>query len=109
MRCSSLRALPATLSECVELERLMEMSIHEVLAEYRRHDMLLGRVVRVHHKTREEDDPRDFDAEAAGVSADGMLKVLPVGGGMIRELSGEEVSITPMHLAGPYMGGKEEL
>ena len=58
-----------------------------------------GNTIRVHHKTREEDDPNDFDAEAVGVSADGMLRVRPKAGGPERMLSGEEVSISPM-LAG---------
>ena len=42
------------------------------------------------------DDPNDFDAETLGVSAEGMLRVRPKGGGPERVLSGEEVSISPM-------------
>lgn len=83
---------------CVELERLMTLSIDAVLEEYRHYDLLRGRTIRVHHKTREESDPSDFDAEALGVSAGGMLRVRPLVGGGVRELSGEEVSISPLHL-----------
>ena len=50
-------------------------------------------VIRVHHRTREEDDPRDYDAEVLGVDKDGMLRVKGPGGDAL--LSGEEVSITP--------------
>lgn len=82
-------------SFCNELERLMGLSAAAVLDEYRQHDLLRGRTIRVHHRTREEDDPRDFDAEALGVNADGMLRVRPTGGGPERALSGEEVSISP--------------
>ena len=39
------------------------------------------------------------------MSAEGMLRVKPVNGGGERELSGEEVSISPLNLG----GGKEEL
>ena len=90
---------------CDELERLMAMPIASVLDEYEKHSLLRGKTIRVHHKTREEDDPKDYDAEALGVSAEGMLRVKPVNGGGERELSGEEVSISPLNLG----GGKEEL
>lgn len=81
---------------CGELERLMALPLPAVLAEYREHDLLRGRTIRVHHKTREEADPRDYDAEALGVTATGSLRVRRVGGGAETELSGEEVSITPL-------------
>ena len=87
----SREALLATF--CNELERLMGASTEDVLAEYREHDLLRGRTVRVHHRTREEDDPRDYDAEVLGVDKDGMLRVKGPGGESL--LSGEEVSITP--------------
>ena len=87
----SREALLATF--CNELERLMGASTEDVLAEYREHDLLRGRTVRVHHRTREEDDPRDYDAEVLGVDKDGMLRVKAPGGDAL--LSGEEVSITP--------------
>ena len=87
----SREALLATF--CNELERLMGASTEDVLAEYREHDLLRGRTVRVHHRTREEDDPRDYDAEVLGVDKDGMLRVKGPGGDAL--LSGEEVSITP--------------
>ena len=85
-------------SFCWELERLMDMSTDAVLDEYRQYDLLRGRTIRVHHKTREEDDPDDYDAEALGVDQDGYLRVRPLGSAAARgelSLSGEEVSITP--------------
>ena len=85
---------------CYEIERLMALPTEAVLDEYRKYDLLRGNTIRVHHKTREEDDPNDFDAEAVGVSADGTLRVRPKAGGPERMLSGEEVSISPMMLAG---------
>ena len=82
---------------CKELERLMALSNAEVLLEYGQHDLLRGMVIRVHHKTREEDDPRDFDAEALGVDPGGELRVRPLKPDAQEVLlSGEEVSITPM-------------
>ena len=57
-------------------------------------DLLAGTTVRVHHRTREEDDPRDYDAQVLGVDAQGMLRVRAPGGEE-RLLSGEEVSISP--------------
>ena len=89
---------------CNELERLMELPTDTVLDEYRHHDMLRGKVIRVHHKSREEDDPSDFDAEALDVSADGYLRVRPLGSAASRgeiQLSGEEVSITPLERLPP--------
>ena len=76
----------------------MGLSTEGVLSEYREVDLLRGRTIRVHHRTREEDDPDDFDAEALGVSAEGMLRVRPLTGGGEKELSGEEVSISPKDL-----------
>lgn len=89
---------------CNEVERLMGLSTEAVLAEYRAHDLLLGRTIRVHHKTREEAHPDDYDAEALGVDGQGMLKVRRLDGGAEAALSGEEVSITPLRGA-----GKQEL
>ena len=89
---------------CGHLERLMSGTVEATLAEYRTRDLLRGRTIRVHHRTREEDDPDDFDAEALGVSAEGMLRVRPLTGGGEKELSGEEVSISPKDL-----GKKDEL
>eukprot|EP00966_Prymnesium_polylepis_P186288 4318169-Prymnesium_polylepis.1 len=81
---------------CRELERLMALPTADVLREYEAHDLLRGTVVRVHHKTREEDDPRDFDADVLGVGDSGMLRVRPRRPGADELLlSGEEVSITP--------------
>ena len=58
--------------------------------------MLRGKTIRVHHRTREESDPRDYDAIALGVGAGGLLRVRHVDGGAERDLSGEEISITPL-------------
>ena len=66
----------------------------DVLAEYREHDLLRGRTVRVHHRTREEDDPRDYEATVLRVDPQGMLCVRRPDGAE-QALSGEEVSITP--------------
>jgi BirA family biotin operon repressor/biotin-[acetyl-CoA-carboxylase] ligase len=87
-------------SFCFELERLMDLSTEQVLAEYRERDLLRGRTIRVHHKTREESDPADYDAEVLGVNSEGLLRVRPLGAAVVRVgsevgLSGEEVSITP--------------
>ncbi len=83
-------------SFCDELQRLMALPTSEVLAEYRRFDMLEGSTIRVHHKTREEEHPDDYDATALGVDEQGMLRVREVGGGAVKVLSGEEVSISPL-------------
>jgi len=79
---------------CLELERLMGQSNDAVLEEYRACDLLAGRTIRVHHRSREDDDPRDYDAKVIGVDTQGMLRVQQAGG-VERLLSGEEVSITP--------------
>jgi BirA family biotin operon repressor/biotin-[acetyl-CoA-carboxylase] ligase len=79
---------------CNEVQRLMLLPTAEVLAEYAEHDLLRGRTIRVHHKTREEDHPDDFDAEALGVDGQGMLRVRRLDGNRAESaLSGEEVSI----------------
>ena len=83
---------------CTELERLMDSTTEAVLLEYRQFDLLRGRTIRVHHRTREESDPSDFDAEALGVDGEGYLRVRALNGakaGTELTLSGEEVSITP--------------
>lgn len=85
---------------CGEIERLMALPMEAVLAEYGELDLLRGRTIRVHHKTREESDPRDFDAKAMGVDASGQLRVRPTAGGPEKALSGEEVSISPLDLGG---------
>jgi len=88
---------------CSELERLMSSTTEAVLNEYREHDLLRGRTIRVHHKTREQDDPSDFDALVLGIDDQGYLRVRPLNGpkqGDEISLSGEEVSITPKELTG---------
>jgi len=76
----------------------MRMETAQVVAEHRRRDLLRGQTVRVHHRTREEHDPRDYDAVAAGVGEDGALRVRRVGEPAGREvaLAAEEVSISPL-------------
>jgi BirA family biotin operon repressor/biotin-[acetyl-CoA-carboxylase] ligase len=84
-------------SFCVELDRLMRLETSAVIAEHKRHDLLENKTIRVHHRTREEHDPRDYDAVALGLGPDGALRVRPVGAaaGAHVFLSAEEISITP--------------
>ena len=93
---------------CGEIERLMALPMEAVLAEYGELDLLRGRTIRVHHKTREESDPRDFDAKAMGVDASGQLRVRPTAGGPEKALSGEEVSISPLDLGGGSQAAEGE-
>jgi len=72
----------------------MALSTEGVLDEYRACDLLAGRSVRVHHRSREEDDPRDYEATVLRVDPQGMLCVRQPDG-TEQLLSGEEVSITP--------------
>ena len=84
---------------CNNLEELMQLDQSSVVAEYNRCNMLDNMQVRVHHATREQTDPRDYDAMVLGVAANGMLRVQPVGtAGQEAEvmLSGEEISISPL-------------
>eukprot|EP00316_Scyphosphaera_apsteinii_P005570 CAMPEP_0119325812 /NCGR_PEP_ID=MMETSP1333-20130426/66740_1 /TAXON_ID=418940 /ORGANISM="Scyphosphaera apsteinii, Strain RCC1455" /LENGTH=259 /DNA_ID=CAMNT_0007333917 /DNA_START=149 /DNA_END=928 /DNA_ORIENTATION=- len=80
---------------CYELERLMALSNEEVINEYLQHDLLTGLSIRVHHRSRDEDDPRDFEALVIGLNQDGMLRVRPAGMLEERVLSAEEISISP--------------
>jgi len=84
-------------SFCVELERLMRMETSAVIAEHGWHDLLENKTVRVHHKTRDEHDPRDYDAVALGLGPGGALRVRPIGAAAGADvfLSAEEISITP--------------
>jgi BirA family biotin operon repressor/biotin-[acetyl-CoA-carboxylase] ligase len=71
-------------------------SLEQVLERYAKVHLLHGRVVRVHHKTREESDERDYDATVLGLSPFGFLRVQPTApGSAVAELSGEEVTIRP--------------
>lgn len=85
---------------CNALEELMLGSMDSVLKAYGERDLLRGRSIRVHHASREENDPRDYDAKALGVTSEGYLIVERLDGGGQRTLSGEEVSITPAGVAG---------
>ena len=91
-------------SICWELERLMALPTSSVIDEHARRDMLRGKLIRVHHKSREEADERDFDATATGIDpTSGMLLVRREGFPAPIALSGEEVSITP-HSASQVQG-----
>jgi BirA family biotin operon repressor/biotin-[acetyl-CoA-carboxylase] ligase len=76
-----------------EFERLAALPAAAVRALYETCGVLTGRTVRVHHRTREESDPRDYDAVARGIAADGRLIVERVGSGERVLLSAEEVSV----------------
>ena len=80
---------------CDELDALMALDTAGVIAEHAAIHLLDGRRVRVHHRTREENDPRDYDADVLGVAAYGQLRVRRAVGAPEVLLSGEEVSITP--------------
>ena len=80
---------------CNEIERMMKLPLRAVMAEYKTFDMLVGTVVRVHHKSREESSKDDYDAEVLGYAEDGMLKVRNTVTKMDKYLSGEEISISP--------------
>ena len=57
--------------------------------------MLIGTTIRVHHKSREESDEKDFDAIVEGFDAQGLLQVRNKTTGATSALSGQEVSISP--------------
>ena len=82
-------------SFCNHLERIMQLPMAEVLSLYSQHDMLKGRVVRVHHKAHGADDDKDFDARVVGFSPNGNLVVRSLAGGEEKHLSGEEISVRP--------------
>merc|ERR1712086_890548 len=84
---------------CTNINSLMKKSFAQMLREYSKWDMLTGTVVRVHHKSREESDVKDYDAEVVGVSQTGSLRVKRVGTQTTKDLSGEEISITPSFTA----------
>ena len=86
---------PLLAAICGHIERLMAKPYAEVLEEYKQHDMLVGLTIRVHHKSREEADDKDFDAEVLGFTGEGYLQVRNAANGEVKALSGEEVSITP--------------
>jgi len=81
------------------IESMMsDLTMDEVLQEYSKVHMLQDAIVRVHHKTREEDDDRDYDALVDGLAPFGMLRVraLDQNGKPTKkeiQLSGEEVSL----------------
>jgi biotin-(acetyl-CoA carboxylase) ligase len=74
---------------------MREESLEQVLARYSTHHLLADRVIRVHHKTREESDDRDYDARVLGLSPFGFLRVRRLDNEPTVDLSGEEVTIRP--------------
>lgn len=87
---------PLLAGVCSSLEELMALDMRALLAEYSARDLLRGRRLRVHHASREEADPRDYDAIALGVTDGGLLRVSR--GSEVLALSGEEISISPEEL-----------
>ena len=80
---------------CDRLEILMGLSTVAVIAEHRRFDLLAESVFRVHHRMREEEDPRDYDARAVGIDESGQLRVKRLGSNEEVLLNAEEISISP--------------
>jgi biotin-(acetyl-CoA carboxylase) ligase len=84
------------------IERAMdEWNIGEILQQYNRVHMLHNATIRVHHKTREESDERDYEAHVVGLAPFGMLLVrrIDAAGRLSGDeipLSGEEVSIVKL-------------
>lgn len=76
---------------------MLHESLEQVLERYAAVHLLQDRIVRVHHKTREESDERDYDARVLGLSPFGFLRVQPTApaGAPVVELSGEEITIRP--------------
>ena len=64
-----------------------------MMAEYARYDMLAGTRVRVHHRSREESAPEDYDATVLRVLPDGTLLVQPASGAPPVALNAEEISL----------------
>ncbi|GAB5364197.1 hypothetical protein AAMO2058_000948600 [Amorphochlora amoebiformis] len=79
-----------------ELEYLMSVTFETVLGKYQELDIVSGNQVKVHFKSREISDPRDFQGTAIGLTHDGRLKVQDSKTGTEFLLASEEVSITPM-------------
>jgi BirA family biotin operon repressor/biotin-[acetyl-CoA-carboxylase] ligase len=96
---------PLLAGVCNALEGLMELPPDAFVRAYREADMLIGRSIRVHHVSREVDDPRDYEGEVLGITAEGFLRVRRADGEVA--LSGEEVSITPRRAALGGGGGYE--
>ena len=82
-----------------QIDEIMQTSSFEaVLSEYNDMHALRNARVRVHHKSREESDERDYDADVVTVAPSGLLAVRRVGAVSTEapiELSGEEVSVRP--------------
>lgn len=82
---------------CNNTEQMMMLSFQDVLKRYKKFDMLTGKKIRVHHKSREEQSPDDYDADVLGYDEDiGYLKVRNLSTNELKSLSGEEISISPL-------------
>lgn len=77
------------------LEGLMALPWDGVIGEYKRHDILIGTHVRVHHGTRETSLPEDYDALVVGYAENGGLIVRNNDSGEEKVLSGQEITIRP--------------
>ena len=65
-------------------------SLAQILARYDEAHALRGAVVRVHHRSRDERDPADYDAAVCGISPFGLLRVQRLdASAAVVELSGE--------------------
>ncbi|KAL6073058.1 biotin--[biotin carboxyl-carrier protein] ligase [Balamuthia mandrillaris] len=78
---------------CNHMERLMSLSLPQIIEEYQRHDMLCGNTVLVMPKGKE--DPLRVEAVALGFTETGSLRVRIVESGEEKELYAEEVSVRP--------------
>uniref|UniRef100_A0A7S3ZDW9 Uncharacterized protein n=1 Tax=Lotharella globosa TaxID=91324 RepID=A0A7S3ZDW9_9EUKA len=76
-----------------ETEALMAGTLASTLSSYGEYDMLKDRRIRVHHKSKNVDDPRDYDAVGVRPTKDG-LEVVKSDGTKLTLLA-EEVSISP--------------
>eukprot|EP00056_Hartaetosiga_gracilis_P000386 m.38114 g.38114 ORF g.38114 m.38114 type:complete len:339 (+) comp10183_c0_seq2:32-1048(+) len=79
---------------CNHLERLMGLTISNVLDEYNAMDLMKGKQVFVFEKSVGEKSEGDYEAEACGILPDGSYQVKRSDGEKV-ELMVEEVSIRP--------------
>eukprot|EP00471_Norrisiella_sphaerica_P008141 CAMPEP_0184503806 /NCGR_PEP_ID=MMETSP0113_2-20130426/52105_1 /TAXON_ID=91329 /ORGANISM="Norrisiella sphaerica, Strain BC52" /LENGTH=191 /DNA_ID=CAMNT_0026893363 /DNA_START=863 /DNA_END=1438 /DNA_ORIENTATION=- len=76
-----------------ELENLMSVDLDTVIEEFSRLDILVGNAVRVHHKSKETNDPRDYNAKVLKITQGGLV-VKREDTGKQKTLSSEEISIS---------------
>jgi len=79
---------------CNSLEKLLK-STTDALAEYKKYDMLTGKMITVMPK-KKEDKKSYYQAKAVGFSSSGNLIVRPDGGQEDITLIAEEVTIRPV-------------